>query len=117
MINGLAAGDGEALGTVAGRAGSQFEGGLQLTGFGKAQSMFLAEFLEVEPGEGNDPSVFAKELSSDFDRAGSLGSGAKEDGEEFLIGQSTGTERGHFFPWLLIIGKIVDALVLGHRDE
>lgn len=79
--------------------------------------MLAAKFLEVESGEGNEAAVFTQELATDLDGAGSFGAGAEEDGEEFFVGKCGGSERGHFFPRLLVGGKIVDALMFGHREE
>jgi len=117
LVNGFAVGELEVFAAIAGGPGAEFEGGLNLAGFGEAEPVFLAEFFEIELGQGDDASVFADELAPDFDGAGSAGSGAQEDGKEFLVGEGGGSQGGHFFTRLLIAGKIVDSGAVGHLQR
>lgn len=117
VVDGIAGIDDGGRGSIASGAGPEFEGCLNLAGFGEAEAVFLAELLDIESGEGDDAAVFAEEVAADFDRAGSWCPGAEKDREEFFVRESASTERGHFFPRFLVRGKIVDALVLGHWKE
>ena len=88
-----------------------------MAGLGESETVFFAEFLEIESGQRDDASVFAKELAADLDGACSLGAGSQKDGEKLLIREGTGTQCGHFLPWFLVGRKVLDTLMFGHRNE
>ena len=117
VINRAAGVDGDRVGAIPGGTNSKFEGRLKLTGLGKTKSVFFAKFLKVQPRQGDEAAMFAEELAADFDGAGTFCSGPQKDGKEFFIGEGPGTQRGHFLPGFLPGRQIMNALVIGHRNE
>ena len=76
--------------------------------------MLFAEFVEVELCQGGHASVLGDQLASNFNGAGTLCSGAEEDGEKLFVGKRAGTEARHFLPGTLLVGEIMDAGILWH---
>lgn len=116
FINRLAVQELDVLAAIAGGTGSEFEGGLDLTGFRQTKPVFATEFLEIQLGEGNQPPVFPEKLPANFDGTGSLCSGSEKDGQKLLVGEGGSPQRFHFFPRLLIAREIVDADAFFHLN-
>ncbi len=117
MVNGFAVGELQVFAAIPGSAGPELESSLNLARFGQTKAVFFAKLFEIKLGEGDDATVVPNELTANFDGAGTTGSGAEENGEEFFVRERRGSQRGHFFTRLLIAGEILDSGAICHLQR